>query len=188
MELEDDIKFQIRDLLRQEQALDTKTGWVHLNRLWAKPVTRAKYITEIKRYIVKYITNIRGSIFICPHGVYSPYGVLPAASIISDYFEGYLVIWDELGNLATATPRLYPENLELPDDVPYIIFQGVVSEGLTLRKMYPQILKLGWKISYFLGVVQIESAKQELSEAVAFCRNGWDSDFEFLAIIRDSEI
>jgi hypothetical protein len=184
------IRKEFIDLLRREKIRDASTNWFDLSKLWFAPSTRELFLNILERYCVASLDplNPRNTVFLAINGIYSPFNTLPLISILANNYSSYYAVWQELGDIVTGAPRIYPPFDKKQNDLNCIIFQGVVSEGTMLQKVSSNIRERGWKVTHFIAAIQIDSDKDKLNDVIKQCSNDWNSQFVFQSIISDVEM
>jgi len=184
-------KRKLIDIINRAKVIETKPNWYSLHRIWHNPDTRSDFYELFLAFWKEELTDVNACVLLCPEGLVSSFGMIPFASLLANELKHSLVVWEEFGDILTASPLMYPNESFLEKGKCCIVLQDVVSKGSTLRKLYNELNRLGWKIRRYVTLVQIDEYNQDLEDNINYCRNNLDyltEDFRFIPILHDTEI
>lgn len=182
------IRDRFLSIIRRTRVHEREANFIHLNSLWFEADTRKDFSRAISDFLASLPHRSAESVFLYPEGLLSSFGILPIVSIAANELGHRLVIWREIGDIVTTTPRLFPEFPPLPRGLSCIVLQDVVSKGTTLRKMHKLIRESGWTIIYYVAVVEIESGENEIEESIQECQPALSQQFRYVYLISDSDL
>lgn len=189
-QLLDDEGFRERliSIVRRAHVLDREANLIRLNNLWFEPDIRRDFSKVMVDFLASLPHLSADSVLLYPEGLLSSFSILPIVSLVANELGCRMVVWREIGDIVTTTPRIFPESATLPRDLTCVVLQDVVSRGTTLRKMYELIREIGWTIVYYIAVVKIEGGEDDIQENIRECQPVLSQHFQFKHMISDSDV
>lgn len=176
------------ELLKNLRIFNQKTSWLSIDKLWYDPEVRATFYNAFLSFWELNVDDSNSNIFIYPESLNSSFGILPFVSKLAFDRKKNLVIWKELGDLLTTTPKLFPEEVDFPKKCKCIILQDVLRKGTTIAKIEPILKYYNWTISYYVSVFQIAENIDLLNENISQYHELFSEDYKFVNLIKDKAL
>ncbi len=176
------------EIIKNTKIFNQKTSWLSTNQLWYDPEVRVAFYDAFLSFWEVNVNDSNSNLIIYPESLNSSFGILPFVSKLVFDRKKKLVIWKELGDLLTTTPKLLPEELDFPQKCICIIVQDVLRKGTTIAKMEPVLEINNWTISHYVSILQIVDYLNLLNENVSQYQDLFSEDYKFVNLITDKDL
>lgn len=176
------------EIFRNAKIYKQKNGWLSCNQLWYDPEVRSAFFDAFLSFWEKNVDDSKSNIIIYPESLSSSFGIFPFVSKLAFERNKKLVVWMELGDLLTTTPKLIPEEIDFPQNCNCIIVQDVLRKGTTIAKIDPILKTYNWTITHYVSIVQIIENKNLLDENVRHFYDIFSEDYKFVSLLKDIDL
>lgn len=156
------LKQNLIDVLNNAQVLDTETGYIYFERLWANIQLLRKCSDIVYEELLaldadlKFLPNkCSDLVFLTPDAVEGRLGALPLSFLVAEKFGSNVVVWKEYADIKWGRAKLLGNLDNLSDKTTAVIIQDIVESGTTALKILYMLDTLGinWQIPLHYSVV-----------------------------------